>query len=115
VERELADMVKEKERVEEERERLTILLEEERKKHEDLQFRSKISKYRIHQCCGSGVFIPDPNFFHTGSLIRIFPITDPRSASKPRKLFISFRKYDLGCSSRIRILIVYGTHPGSRI
>jgi hypothetical protein len=39
VERELADMVKEKERVEEERERLTILLEEERKKYEDLQFR----------------------------------------------------------------------------
>jgi hypothetical protein len=39
VERELAEMVKEKERTEEERERLTILLEEERKKYEDLQFR----------------------------------------------------------------------------
>jgi hypothetical protein len=39
VERELAEMLKEKERTEEERERLTILLEEERKKYEDLQFR----------------------------------------------------------------------------
>jgi hypothetical protein len=41
------------------------------------------------QCCGSGMFIPDPNFsfpdpnfFHPGSLIRIFSIPDPGSASK---------------------------------
>jgi hypothetical protein len=47
VERELADIVKEKERMEEERERLTILLEEERKKYEDLQFRSNIIKYSV--------------------------------------------------------------------
>jgi hypothetical protein len=49
VERELADTVKEKERMEDERERLTILLEEERKKYEDLQFRSNIIEYLIHQ------------------------------------------------------------------
>jgi hypothetical protein len=67
VERELAEMVKEKERMEEERERLTILLEEERKKYEDLQFRSNISKYRIHQCCGSGIRCP---FLTPGSGIR---------------------------------------------
>jgi hypothetical protein len=30
------------------------------------------------QCCGSGMFIPDPNFFHPGS----DPIQDPGSASK---------------------------------
>ncbi len=43
------------------------------------------------QCCGSGIFIriPDPNFFHPGSRIRIFSIPDP------------------GCLSRIRILIFY--------
>ena len=39
MERQLAEAVKEKEVVEEEKERLTFLLEEERKKLEDLQFR----------------------------------------------------------------------------
>jgi hypothetical protein len=69
VERELADMLKEKERMEEERERLTILLEEERKKYEDLQFRSNIIRYRIYTECLSR--IPAPNFFHPGSRFRI--------------------------------------------
>jgi hypothetical protein len=52
---------------------------------------------RPTQCCGSGMFIPDPNpnFFHPGSRIRI------------KELFLSSRKYDPGCSSRIRILIFY--------
>ncbi len=59
VERELADMVKEKERVEEERERLTILLEEERKKYEDLQFRWNIIKYSVVDP-GSGAFFSAP-------------------------------------------------------
>jgi hypothetical protein len=53
------------------------------------------------QCCGSGVFIPDPIFFHPGSRIRIFPSRIP----DPKKSFPSSRKYDPGCSSRIRILI----------
>jgi hypothetical protein len=41
------------------------------------------------QCCGSGMFIPDPNFFHSGSRIR-------------NKEFINFNPkiYDPGCSSR---------------
>jgi hypothetical protein len=45
VERQLADVVKEKEALEEERERMAILLEEEKKKNEDLQFRCGISVY----------------------------------------------------------------------
>ncbi len=44
--------------------------------------------------------------------IRIFSIPDPGSASKnlsilTQKLFLSSKKYDPGCSSRIRILIFY--------
>jgi hypothetical protein len=27
----------------------------------------KFSKHLAEQCCGSGMFIPDPTFFHTGS------------------------------------------------
>jgi hypothetical protein len=46
------------------------------------------------QCCGSGMFIPDPNFFHPGS------------ASK--NWFLSPRKYNSDCSSRIRILFLSG-------
>ncbi len=68
--------------------------------------------HAIHQCCGSGMFIPDsrsqcfpswipdPNSFHHGM--------DPGSAS--RNLIIlaqKYWKYDLGCSSRIRILSFY--------
>ncbi len=58
---------------------------------------------------GSEFFpIPDPNFFH------------PVSASKNFKCFnlnewfLSSRKYDPGCSSRIRILTFF-TYRGSRI
>jgi hypothetical protein len=54
------------------------------------------------------MFIPDPTFFHPGSRIRTtVSIPDPGSASKnlsiltPKKWFLSSRKYDLGCSSRI--------------
>ncbi len=46
------------------------------------------------QCCGSGMFIPDPNFFHPGSASKYF---------NPKKWFLSSRKYDTACSSRIRI------------
>ena len=56
--------------------------------------------------------IPDPTFFHPGSRIRTVSIPDPGSASKnlsiltpkkQKKWFLSSRKYDPGCSSRIRI------------
>jgi hypothetical protein len=60
----------------------------------------------LDQCCRSGI-----------SRIRIFSISDPNSfnpgsASKnlsisAQKLFLSSRKYDPGCSFRIRILIFY--------
>ncbi len=61
-----------------------------------------------NQCCGSGMFIPDPgsdffpsrimdpNFFHPGSRIRI-------KVCKFKKMVLSSRKYDPGCSSRIRM------------
>jgi hypothetical protein len=44
--------------------------------------------------------IPDPNFFHPGSR---FPDPHQRiEVFKPKKWFQSYRKYDTGCSSRIR-------------
>ncbi len=53
--------------------------------------------------CGSGMFIPDPNFSFQGQ-----KIPEPGSGSTSKnKLFLSFLKYDLGCSSRIRILNCY--------
>ncbi len=60
--------------------------------------------YRVplkNQCCGSEMFILDPNF----------SIPESGSESKnlsilTQKLFLSSRKYDPGCSSRIRILVV---------
>ncbi len=67
------------------------------------------------RCCGSGMFIPDPNISITDPNFSIpdqsfFP--SPGSASKnlsilTQKLFLSSRKYDPGCSSRIRIQIFY--------
>jgi hypothetical protein len=62
------------------------------------------------QCCGSGIFIPDPNFSHTGSRIRFFPSRIRIKEFKyfnPKKCFLSSGKYDPGCSSRIRILIFF--------
>jgi hypothetical protein len=67
--------------------------------------------------------IPDPNFFHPGyeffpSRIRIFPSRIRIQKFKyfyPRKWFLSSRKYDPGCSSRIRILTFCPSlDPGSR-
>jgi hypothetical protein len=54
--------------------------------------------------------IPDPTFFHPGSRIRTVSIPDPGSSSKnlsiltpkkDKKWFLSSKKYDPGCSSRI--------------
>jgi hypothetical protein len=53
------------------------------------------------QCCGSGMFIPDPTFFHPKSRIRTVSIPDPHQRINPKKWFLSSRKYDPGCSSRI--------------
>ncbi len=78
---------------------------------------------RVNQCCGSGIFIPDPNFFHPGSRVKKIP--DPWAGSRirlrikefkyfqPKKLFLSSQKYDPECSSRIGIW--FFSHPGSRI
>jgi hypothetical protein len=64
------------------------------------------------QCCGSGMFIPDPGsdffpsripdqtFFHPGSrILKEFKYFNPQKSKK--KWFLSSKKYDPGCSSRI--------------
>jgi hypothetical protein len=59
------------------------------------------------------MFVPDPIFFHSGSRIldQIFFLPGSRIRIKelkyfdPKNCFLSSRKYDPGCSSRIRILI----------
>jgi hypothetical protein len=68
-----------------------------------------ISCYIIMQCCGSGMVIPDPNFFHPGlgSISKSLNILT-------LKIVLSSLKFDPGCSSRIWIDIFF-THPGSRI
>jgi hypothetical protein len=66
-----------------------------------------------------GSQIPDSTFFHPGSRIQPVSIPDPWSRirikefkyfnpKKPKKWFVSSRKYDPSCSSRI-------PDPGSRI
>jgi hypothetical protein len=65
------------------------------------------------QCCGSRIIYsgslffpsPDPGSKRSGSRIRI-RIKDFKYL-QPKKLFLSSRKYNPGCSSRIRILIFY--------
>ncbi len=69
---------------------------------------SRWSKYK-YQCCGSGTFIPNPTFFHPGSRIRIKEF----KYFNPKKWFLSSRKYDQGCSSRIPDPDPF-THSGSR-
>jgi hypothetical protein len=41
-----------------------------------------------NQCCGSGMFLPDPNFSHSGSRIRIkeFNYFNPKIVSKPSEI-----------------------------
>ncbi len=64
------------------------------------------------QCCGSGMFIPDPGSDFFPSRIRTVSIPDPGSRilikefkyfnpKKAKKWFLSSKKYDPGCSSRI--------------
>jgi len=49
------------------------------------------------------LWIPDPIFFHPGSWNCIFSMPDPikELALTPKKLVLSSRKYDPGCSFRI--------------
>jgi hypothetical protein len=64
------------------------------------------------QCCGSGMFIPDPTFFHPRSRIRIFSIPNPHqrilSISTPKNGFEALgnmiRVVHPGSGSQIRIL-----------
>ncbi len=61
------------------------------------------------QCCGSGMFIPDPTFFHLRSRIRIVSIPDPGSASKN----LSVLTQKNGFYTLKNIIRVF--HPRSRI
>ncbi len=53
--------------------------------------------------------IPDPNWLHPGSSSKNLSIL---TLKKFKKWFLSSKKYDPGCSSRIRMLTF--SHPGSR-
>ncbi len=72
----------------------------------------KIINWTRMQCCGSGMFIPDPNFLTPRSRIQIFSIPDPGSASKnwsnlTQKTVSKLSEIYPDCSFRIRILIIY--------
>jgi hypothetical protein len=81
-----------------------------------LKYGTRIPKTYLkcfQQCCGSGMFPgsdffpsafrdPGSEFFHPGSRIRIKEF----KYFNPKKWFLSSRKYDPGCSSRIRIRIL---------
>ncbi len=55
--------------------------------------------------------IPDTNSLHPGSRIRI----EEFKYFNPKKWFLRSRKYDPGCSSRIRMLNFYPSRiPGSK-
>jgi hypothetical protein len=55
--------------------------------------------YYYGQCCGSGINIPDPNFFLPGSRICIKEF----KYFIQKNWFLSSRKYHPGSSSKIRI------------
>jgi hypothetical protein len=72
-----------------------------------------LQKNYYFQCCGSGTFIPDTNFFHPGS--EVFSSIKEFKYFNPKKWFLGSQKYDPGCSSRIWILIFSSIQdPGSR-
>ncbi len=83
--------------------------------------------FRTMQCCGSGMFIPDPgsdflpsripdpNRLHPGSRILI---KEFKYFNQKKKWFLSSKKYDPGWSSQIPDPgsgCWFSTHPGSRI
>jgi hypothetical protein len=69
--------------------------------------------FAVFQCCGSGMFIPDPNLFHPGSRIQIFsiPVTGLKKFKyfNP-KAFGNMIHVHPGSGSWF-----FFTHPGSRI
>ncbi len=74
--------------------------------------------YPSPQCCGSGMFIPDPNFFHPRSWIRIFSVLDSGSASKNFKYF-NIKNCFQALGNMIRVVQSgsgswFFFHPGSR-
>ncbi len=72
--------------------------------------RNGTSQQKNFQCCGSRMFLPDPNFFHPRSQIRIkdFKYFNPKNCKIWSGLFIPDPDF---YPSRIRIF----SHPGSRI
>jgi hypothetical protein len=79
----------------------------------------------FNQCCGSGIFIPDPNFSIPNPGSKRFLIPDPHQHQRinvflTKKLFLSSRKYGPGCSPRIQIPdpdldFIPIPDPGSRV
>ncbi len=61
------------------------------------EFFKPAARWSKYQCCGSGMFIPDPgsDVFHPGSASKNLSILTQQ------KWFLSSRKYDPGCLSRI--------------
>jgi hypothetical protein len=79
--------------------------------------RHRYDHHQVHQycgsgtlnpCCGSRMFIRDPNFFYPGSASKNLSILTQQIVSK------LLRKKIPGCSSRIRIDFLPITDPGSR-
>jgi hypothetical protein len=66
------------------------------------RFQASLS-FLDHSCLTQKTEANITNFFHLVSRIRIKDF----KCFKPKNLFLSSRKYDPGCSSRIRILFLY--------
>ncbi len=63
------------------------------------------------QCGGSGMFIPDPTFFHPGSRIRTVSIPDPGSSSKNSSILTPQKKQKM--FSKLLKNMIRVVHPGS--
>jgi hypothetical protein len=71
----------------------------------------QISDPGSRQCCGSGMFIPDTNFFHPGSRVKKNPGSASNTVGILTQKIVS--KLSKTCSSRIRILRFYPSRiPG---
>ncbi len=84
------------------------------KEYERWRWDGEVKMDTFEHCYGSGMFIPDPNVFHPGS-----DFFHPGSASNnlsslTQKIGYNSRKYDPGCSSRIRTCFLPIPDPGSR-
>ncbi len=93
----------------EEEKKLKTVKTSTRRTYQNLLKKQALRSLDVHPGSRIRIFsIPDPNSFHPRSRIRIKEF----GYFKLKKLFLSSRKYDPVCSSRIRIVIF--THPGSR-